>query len=414
MDPYRQILSKLKLRASVGSVGNDDIGGNRRFAYITTINGNAPGYNFGYDGSTYFSGVQEGEVGVQNLTWERSLKANVGLELGLLNAIDFQVDFFKERRSSIFMQRSTIPTQTGFLATPYANYGKVDNMGFEAQLSYSKRFNDDWFLSLRATCTYAKNTIIEIDEPESIKNYKDVNGDAYRSITGRSIGTLWGLEAEGLYDYSDFDAEGQLRSDLPQPALGAVVRPGDIKYVDKNGDGRITDSDEGYIGGTSMPPCIYGFGGTLAWKGLDFNFFFQGQAETYRIIGGSDYFIPGSGQGVLGNVYSNYNDCWSEKNPSQNVFWPRLSASTNTHNNRASTWWKKEMSFLRCKTLELGYSLPQRIVKGGHLNTVRFYVSGNNLFYFSKFQLWDPELETADGLRYPSMRSVMFGVNIKF
>ena len=409
MEGVKDKLTKFKIRASVGSVGNDDIGGNRRFAYLTTIHSNANGYNFGYDASTYFSGVEEGEVGVSDLTWERSLKANAGLEIGLWHALSLQVDFFKERRTNIFMQRSTIPTQTGFLSTPYANFGKVDNMGFEAQIAYNKRFNDDWSLSLRGTFTYAKNTIIEIDEPESIKqNYP------YRSITGRSIGTLWGLTAEGLYTEEDFDAAGNLRDGLPVPALGATPRPGDIKYSDMNGDGKITDVDEGYIGGTSMPPCIYGFGGSLAWKGLDFSFFFQGQAMCYRIIGGNDYFIPGSGQGVLGNVYSNYTDCWTVDNPSQDVFWPRLSAATNTHNNRASTWWKKDMSFLRCKTLELGYTIPQHLTRKARIETVRFFVSGNNLFYLSKFKLWDPELETSDGLRYPSMRSLMFGFNIRF
>lgn len=407
MEPYKHTLSKFKIRASAGSVGNDDIGGNRRFAYITTIKTDASGYNFGYDGSTYFSGVHEGDVGVKNLTWERSFKTNIGLEMGLWNSLDIQVDFFKEMRTNIFMQRSTIPTQTGFLSMPYANYGKVNNMGCEAQVSYNKRFNDDWALSLRGTFTYAKNTIIEIDEPESVKG-------TYRSITGKSIGTLWGLTAEGLYTNDDFDDAGNLKSGLPVPSLGTTVRPGDIKYRDMNGDGKINDIDEGYIGGTSMPPCIYGFGGTLMWKGLDFNFFFQGQAQTYRIIGGTDYFIPGSGQGVLGNVYSNYRDTWTEENQSQNVFWPRLSASTNTHNNKASTWWKKDMSFLRCKTLELGYTIPQRLTKVAHIQTVRFYVSGNNLFYFSGFKLWDPELDTVDGLRYPSMRSVMLGLNIKF
>ena len=409
MEPYKQQLSKFKIRASVGSVGNDDIGGNRRFAYLTTINSNAPGYNFGYDSSTYFSGVQEGEVGVQDLTWERSLKANIGLEMGLFNAFDLQFDIFKERRSNIFMQRNTIPTQTGFISTPYANYGKVDNQGVELQASYSKRFANDFFMSLRGTFTYAKNKIIEIDEPETIK--RDY---PYRSITGRSIGTLWGLTAEGLYTQEDFDSEGNLLPGLPVPALGNTPRPGDIKYRDMNNDGKITDVDEGYIGGTSMPPCIYGFGGNFAWNGIDFNFFFQGQADCYRIIGGNDYFIPGSGQGVLGNVYANYTDCWTEENPSQNVFWPRLSESTNTHNSKASTWWKKDMSFLRCKTIELGYTLPQKITKPAHIETVRFYVSGNNLFYFSDFKLWDPELDTTDGLRYPSMRSVLFGINIKF
>ena len=407
MEEYKSTLSKFKIRASAGSVGNDDIGGNRRFAYLTTINTSANGYNFGYDASTYFSGVQEGEIGVSDLTWERSFKTNLGIEIGLWNSLNMQFDFFNEDRSNIFMQRSTIPSQTGFLSTPYANYGKVNNKGFEAQVNFDKRFNQDFAISLRGTFTYAKNTIIEIDEPESIKG-------TYRSITGQSIGTLKGLTALGLYTEDDFDSNGNLLPSLPVPNLGGEVRPGDIKYKDMNGDNIIDDQDYGYIGGTSIPPCVYGFGGSLVWKQFDFNFFFQGQAETYRIIGGNNYFIPGSGQGVLGNVYSNYTDFWMEDNPSQDVFWPRLSAATNPNNNAASTWWKKDMSFLRCKTLELGYTVPEKLTKKLGLQSTRFYISGNNLFYFSGFKLWDPELDTVDGLKYPSMRSVLAGVNIKF
>ena len=407
MEEYKSTFSKLKLRASAGSVGNDDIGGNRRFAYLTTINTSAPGYNFGYDSGTYFSGVQEGEIGVTDLTWERSFKTNLGFELGLWNSFNLQFDLFNEDRSNIFMQRSTIPSQTGFISTPYANFGKVNNRGLEAELSYSKRFENDLFVSLRGTFTYAKNTIIEIDEPDSIKG-------SYRSQTGQSIGTLKGLTALGLYTEEDFDSEGNLLPGLPIPQLGGLVRLGDIKYKDMNEDGFIDDQDYGYIGGTSMPPCVYGFGGSLNWKQFDFNFFFQGQAKTYRMIGGSSYFIPGSGQAVFGNVYSNYTDCWTEENPSQDVFWPRLSASTNTNNTVASTWWKKDMSFLRCKTLELGYTLPEKLSKKLGLQSARIYLSGNNLFYFSKFKLWDPELDTVDGLKYPSMKSVLLGVNVKF
>ncbi len=144
------------------------------------------------------------------------------------------------------------------------------------------------------------------------------------------------------------------------------------------------------------------------------SFFFQGVGDTHRIIGGSTYFMPGSGKAVLGNVYDNYNDRWTEENPSQDVFWPRLSEDPNQHNYRASTWWKKDMSFLRCKVIELGYSLPKSIVSKASLKSVRVYVSGNDLFYFSKFKMWDPELNTSDGLKYPGMRSVMFGIDINF
>lgn len=408
MEDARSVLSKLKIRGSIGLVGNDQIGGNRRFAYITTINGNAAGYNWGYIGDVYYTGIQEGEIGVSNLTWETSRKANVGFELGLMNDLDLQVDFFQELRSNIFMQRHTIPSQAGFISNPYTNFGRVDNRGIDLSLTYNHHFKEGVNISLRGTFTYAKNTILEIDEAAGVRAM------AYRSQTGRSIGTLFGYTADGLYNAEDFDEKGNLLPGLPVPELGVKVRPGDIKYLDMNGDGKITNMDMGYIGGTEDPQIVYGFGGNIDWKGIDLGFFFQGAGRVYRVIGGSDYFIPGSGQGVLGNVYANYNDRWTEANPSQDVFWPRLSESTNPHNNVASTWWKKDMSYLRLKTIEIGYTLPQSVLKKMHAKNFRISVSGNNLVCFSGFKLWDPELGSNDGLRYPQMRSVMAGLEIGF
>ena len=398
-------LTLLKLKGSIGKVGNDDIGG-RRFAYLTTINTGASGYNFGYAGDYWRGGYSEGEVGVNNLTWETSTKTNVGIELGLWNEFNLQFDYFYEHRTNIFMQRKTIPTQAGFLSNPYANYGVVDNSGVDGTVTWNHKFGKDLRVALRANFTYAKNEVKEYDEPESVKG-------TYRSLTGRSIGTLWGLQAERLYTDDDFE-NGKLKAGIPTPNIGSVVRPGDIKYRDMNDDGVIDAKDEGYIGGTTTPRIVYGFGGNVEYKNFDFSFFFQGTGQSYRIIGGTQYFIPGSGQGVMGNVYANYKDCWTEENPSQDVFWPRLSESTNPNNNYASTWWKKDMSFLRLKSIELGYTLPRSITKAICSNNIRFFVSGNNLFYISKFKLWDPELDTADGLKYPSMRSVMFGFQLNF
>lgn len=398
-------LTLLKLKGSIGKVGNDDIGG-RRFAYITTINTGASGYHFGYAGDYWRQGYSEGEVGVNNLTWETSTKTNVGIELGLWNEFNLQFDYFYEHRTNIFMQRKTIPTQAGFLSNPYANYGVVDNSGVDGTVTWNHKFGKDLRVALRANFTYAKNEVKEYDEPESVKG-------TYRSLTGRSIGTLWGLQAERLYTDDDFE-NGKLKAGIPTPNIGSVVRPGDIKYRDMNDDGVVDAKDEGYIGGTTTPRIVYGFGGNVEYKNFDFSFFFQGTGQSYRIIGGTQYFIPGSGQGVMGNVYANYKDCWTEENPSQDVFWPRLSESTNPNNNYASTWWKKDMSFLRLKSIELGYTLPRSLTKAIYSNNIRFFVSGNNLFYISKFKLWDPELDTADGLKYPSMRSVMFGFQLNF
>lgn len=405
MEKASRWLTLLKLKGSVGWVGNDDIGG-RRFAYITTIKTDASGYEFGYSGDYSRQGYSEGEVGVGHLTWEKSRKTNIGVELGLWNEFNLQVDYFQEHRTNIFMQRKTIPTQAGFLTNPYANYGVVDNQGVDGSLTWMHRFNKDWNVAFRGNFTYAKNKVREYDEPESVRG-------TYRSLTNMPIGTLWGYQAESLYTDDDF-VGGLLKADIPVPNLGTVVRPGDIKYRDMNGDNIIDEKDQGYIGGTSSPEIVYGFGANLQYKQFDFSFFFQGTGRIYRIIGGTQYFIPGSGQGVLGNVYANYTDAWTESNPSQNVFWPRLSETTNVNNNVASTWWKKNMSFLRLKSIELGYTLPRSISRNISASNIRFFVSGNNLFYISKFRLWDPELDTRDGLRYPSMRSVMFGFQLSF
>lgn len=402
---WKPVVSTLKLRASLGLTGNDNIGG-RRFAYITTINSSADGYTWGYTGGLSRTGVTEGEVGVENLSWETVRKANVGIEIGLFNEFNLQFDLFDEYRTDIFIQRSSIPTQIGFISTPYANYGIVDNKGFELALSWSHRFNKDFYMQLRGTASYAKNWIREIDEAESLKG-------TYRSQTDRSINEHNGYVALRLYEESDF-VNGKLDPTLPQPELGVDPMPGDIMYADLNGDGTITSMDKTYLGHTTAPRFVYGFGGNLVYKNLDFNVFFQGVGDAWKIIGnGSNYFLPGSGQGILGNPYSNYQDRWTVDNPSQDVFWPRLHY-TGTFNNEPSTWWLKNMSFLRLKNIEIGYTLPKSWVDKIRLKSLRVYVSGNDLLTFSGFKLWDPELDTTTGLRYPGMKSVVFGIDLNF
>ena len=407
MAGVKNVLSTLKLRASLGLAGNDSIGG-RRFAYMTTINTSNGGYAWGHEGSRYYmDGVTEGHTGISDLTWETVRKANVGLEIGLWNELNVQVDFFDEYRSDIFIQRSnTIPTQIGFMTTPYANYGIVDNKGFEASLTWNHRFNKDFQIQLRGTASYAKNWIRERDEAESLKG-------TYRSATNRSVNEHTGYIALRLYEDSDF-INGELDPSLPLPALGLNVQPGDIMYADLNGDDIINDLDITYLGRTSAPRFVYGFGGNFVFKNVDFGFFFQGVADAYKILGGNSYFLPGSGGGIFGNVYANYNDRWTPENPSQDVFWPRLHYGSTSHSSVSSTWWLKNMSFLRLKNIELGYSLPKAWTDKMHLKGLRVFVSGNDLVTFSGFKLWDPELDTRTGLKYPTMKSVQFGIDLNF
>ena len=286
----------------------------------------------------------------------------------------------------------------------------VTNGGVDMSLNFHKQWNKDWFTSAYVNFTYAKNRVDEYDEPEIKKG-------TYRAQTGRSLNELQGLTAERLFMPSDFNADGSLKFGIPsQSGVGGTdLKPGDIKYVDMNGDGVITEEDAGFIGGTVDPRIVYGFGGVIAYKNIDVNFFFQGVGDTHRIIGGSPYFIPASGTTVQGNAYSeNLSDRWTADNQDPYAFWPRLTYGPNLNNYRASTWWKKDMSFLRCKTIEVGYTLNTQWLKNLYVKNLRVYVSGNNLFCLSGFKLWDPELGTGDGLKYPMNRSVQFGLDINF
>lgn len=408
MQPLKQTIDKVKFRASIGQAGDDNIGG-RRFAYLTTLYTNQEGYTWGTTGQKSYSGITEGEIGVTNLRWETVTKMNLGVEVGLFDALDVTVDVFREKRKDIFMRRATVPTQAGFVTSPWANFGKVTNGGMEVSLRLDKQLNKDWFTSFYGNFTYAKNVVDERDEPE-------VRKGTYRSQTGRSLNELWGLTAERLFTAEDFNPDGSLKFGIPKQEVGSnTLYPGDIKYVDMNGDGVITEQDEGYIGGTEDPRIVYGFGGVVAYKNLDFNFFFQGVADAHRVIGNNTIFLPGSGTTVQGNAYSeNLDDRWTEDNQDPYAFWPRLTYGPNTNNYRRSTWWKKNMSFLRLKTVEIGYTLPKQLMSKIYSKGCRVFVSGNNLLCFSPFKLWDPELGTNDGLKYPMNRSIMFGLDLNF
>ncbi len=409
MESMKKTFSKIKFRASIGQAGSDNIGG-RRFAYLTTMNTGAQGYTWGTTGQMSYSGITEGDIGVSNLTWETVTKYNLGFELGLFDMLDLNFDIFKEKRKDIFMKRSIIPTQTGFINAPWANFGRMTNNGLELTLNFHKQWNKNLFTSAYANFTYAKNRVDEYDEPE-------VKKGTHRAQTGRSLYELTGLTAERLFTPEDFDENGKLLEGIPsQDGVGGTnLKPGDIKYKDMNGDGVITEEDAGFIGGTTDPRKVFGFGGVIAYKNFDFNFFFQGAADTYRMIGGSAYFIPGSGTTVQGNAYAkNITDTYSEENPDPYAFWPRFTYGPNLNNYRASTWWKKDMSFLRCKTLELGYTLDFKWLKRLYVKNLRVYVSASNLFCLSGWKLWDPELGTGDGLKYPMNRSYQFGLDINF
>ncbi|WP_333863782.1 SusC/RagA family TonB-linked outer membrane protein [Sphingobacterium sp.] len=405
MEHLKSTFSKVKLRGSYGLVGNDKLDG-RRFAYITTIN-ETGGYSWGLNNDFKRNGRMEGDQGNSGLTWETVAKSNIGIELGLWKALEFQLDLFNEDRKNIFMQRRSIPGSSGFTNAPWANFGRVNNKGIDMSLELNKQLNPNLFLSVRSTFTYALNKILEQDEPSAVIGTS-------RSSTGKPIGQLFGFIDEGLFTDADFSdvANGTLRPDIPKHTFGPV-RPGDIKYRDLNGDGVVDALDRTAIGGTEDPQIVFGFGSNLRYKAVDFGFFFQGVSRTYRIIGGSN-FIPGSANGAMGNMFYNVSDRWTVDNPRQDVFYPRLSDYQSANNNLASTWWLRDMSFIRLRNIEVGYSLPPKLLDHLAIRNFRIFIRGNNLLTVSDFKLWDPELGVNNGMRYPIMKSVSMGLELNF
>jgi len=191
---------------------------------------------------------------------------------------------------------------------------------------------------------------------------------------------------------------------------------GDIKYKDINGDGSIDANDYVPIGRSHIPEINYGFGFSAGWKGIDISAFFQGVGNVTRIIGGSS--LRGTTYGsilVNGQLFADVADHrWTLDNPDPKALYPRLSLAYNQNNDQSSSFWQRDMSYLRLKNAELGYTLPKQTTQKLNIETLRFYLQGLNLITFSKFKLWDPELSTNYGTIYPQMTTINFGLNIKF
>ena len=212
-------------------------------------------------------------------------------------------------------------------------------------------------------------------------------------------------------DFKDVE-NGVLKDGVPKQTFTAKVRPGDIKYVDLDKNGFIDTYDQMAIGGTENPEIVYGFGVNLRWKELDFGAMFQGIGRTWRIL--SSNIMPASNKGSMYNIFDNYQDRWTVDNQSQDVFYPRADYGPNANNSQKSTWWLRNMSFLRLKDAEIGYTLPESMTKKWGLSKIRFYIQGKNLITFSDFKLWDPEVNANYGNVYPLIRTFAIGANVNF
>ena len=417
--PLSKAVSFLKIRYTDGKVGNSEVS-DRRFMYLDQMKENGDyGYKFGPNG-TKWSGYETVNMAV-DLIWEESRKQDLGIDLKLFNDdLSIVFDLFKERRENILLKREhSIPSFLGYnTSAPYGNIGIIENKGFDGTIEYNKRINKDWVIALRGNVTFNKDKWIQGDLPE--QKYEWMNQ------YGHNINGVKGYVAEGLFTQAEIDdmARWESLSDAnkaitPKPFASqfGTVKAGDIKYKDLNNDGQIDAYDQTYISRGDVPTTVYGFGFTVGWKDLSVGMMFQGVAGAERVLNGSSV-NPFNGGGGSGNLYSNIGDRWTEENPDQNAFYPRLSygseTTSNINNFQKSTWWVRNMNFLRLKTLQISYNLPKPWVNKVHLKNAAVYVMGTNLFTLSRFKLWDPELNTDNGASYPNTTSYSVGINFTF
>ena len=400
-EPLRDKVNILKIRASYGKIGNDEIGGSpRRFAYNTTMNTNAGGFTFGDLGQTNLPGYSTGEYGNPDVAWEEATKADVGIELGLFNKIKIQADYFYEKREGIFIQRESTPSVVGTKTAQWVNLGRMKNQGFDMSLEFDHSFNKDFSISARGNFTYNRNKKLYDDKPDQIWKYQNLAGFANNQ--------QFGLIAEGL-----FESEEDI-ANWPKQDFG-TVRPGDIKYRDVNGDGVVNTFDKVAIGYTLVPEINYGFGASVKWKGIDVSVFFSGVGHVTRIIQGQNLFGASSTILRMGQIFEDVaKNRWTLDNQNPNAPYPRLSLNKVDNNQQLSTYWQRDMSFMRLKDAEIGYTLPESMTKKWGLSKIRFYIQGKNLVTFSDFKLWDPEVNANYGNVYPLIRTFAIGANVNF
>lgn len=401
------IIDRLKIRASHGLVGNDAIG-DQRFFYLSDVNlSTGPNYSqFGFSNQYERKGVFINSYANPNITWETSRQTNVATEFTLLKNLNVVAEFYKNHRYDILRERY-IPASEGLESSVSTNLGVVDSKGIDLSADYKQNFAKGLWASFRGNFTYSTNKYVHIEEP----NY----AEAWRHYIGQPINRGTGYIAERLF------VDDEEAANSPSQIFGSnnkLPQGGDIKYRDVNEDGKIDNLDQVFLGYPQTPEIVYGFGFSSGFKGFDLSAFFQGQARVSFFVDPTRVspFIPSPDDYVYGNtqVLQAFADShWSEENQNLYAQYPRLgtNATLIANNLQPSSWWLRDASFIRLKSLEIGYTLPVRTSKSIHLSSCRIYLNGFNLFTWSPFKLWDPE-QAGNGFAYPIQKVFNVGLNV--
>lgn len=405
-EPLKNVINDLKFRATFGLVGNDQIGNiNDRFFYLSNVNLNDGGFGTSFgrnDGvATYYRpGVSTSRYANNDISWEKSQSLNLGMDLKMFRDFTLTVDVYKQWRSQILQPKASIESAAGFSAIPSANFGKAETQGIDLAASYQKSLSKNTWINIRGTFTYATSKVKVTNEVKYPDNL------TYLSRVNHSISQTWGLVAERLF----VDQKEVSNSPVQYGDNGLLA--GDIKYKDVNGDGVINNDDMVPIGLPQQPEIIYGFGASMGSKRFDFSFYFQGSARSSFFINPYNiqpFYTNGGYQNNLLQVVADGH--WSEDKENPYAFFPRLSTWRVNSNNATSTWWMRSGDFLRLKSVEMGYTIPD--IKLLKLKATRIYFTATNVFLISSFKLWDVEMG-GNGLSYPIQSVYSVGAQLNF
>ena len=396
-------LSFLKFRFSWGKVGNDGVIKTPRFTHLPLLDNDSaldPAPSGNNISRPYVASYPN-----EKLTWEIAEQSNIGIETKFFGGIvELNADIYQEIRHNILDNRYTMPSTTGLEKPQIGNVGKARSRGIDLSGKIQHAFTPDLWMILNGTFTYSKATYREIEEATSKPEWQ--------RREGHELSQQIGYIAEGL-----FRDQAEINN---SPTQGGDIMPGDIRYRDINEDGVIDVNDATYIGFPTTPRVIYGFSGFFNFKNIEFSFAFQGSGKRAFFMNPQNISPFVDNRAMLKAIYD---DHWSADNMKEHPFWPRLSTQSITAHNpqeawtgseeRRSTYFMRECSFLRCTSIELAYNLPREFLQRLRMQTVKFYARVNNPFLITNFKVWDVELGD-NGFNYPIQRTWSIGLNLSF
>ncbi|MBE0651044.1 MAG: TonB-dependent receptor [Bacteroidales bacterium] len=403
--PKTKVLNNLKIRASYGVVGNDM--SLQNFQYESIIaGGGGSNYVFGNDGLAI--GYSTSSPANPNLKWEQTSSFDAGFDAILFNSLSVTFDYYTKKTTGMLLQVQ-IPAFAGYTAQPWSNVGDLTNKGFEIDLGYTKTFGKDFRLNVQGNFAYNKNTVTYLGEGKQYLDggatFQTASYPITRTAVGQPFGAFYGFEELGVFhSQQEIDNYKDKNGNLIQPN----AKPGDFKWADLNGDGKIDQADRTFLG-TPIPPYTYGITVNLGYKNWDFMVFGQG-------VWGNKIF---QAYRRLDIVTANYPiqalNAWTVANPNSN--YPRMSDSDPNNNFRyPSNFYLQNGAYFRIKTIQLGYSLPKEWMNVVGFKRVRVYASVNNLFTLTKYTGYDPEVGGSsygiDRGIYPQSRTFMIGLNV--